>query len=74
MLCGPGNNGGDGYVIARLLAEAGVEVRVWTLGVPKPGTDAATAARECSLEARPLSDFAPSAGTVVIDALFGAGL
>ncbi|MEQ1944402.1 NAD(P)H-hydrate dehydratase [Mesorhizobium sp. VNQ89] len=74
VLCGPGNNGGDGYVVARLLAEAGATVRVWALGHPKPGTDAAIAAKECPVEAKPLSGFAPVKGAVVIDALFGAGL
>ena len=79
VLCGPGNNGGDGYVVAKLLKEAGMPVRLWALGQPKQGTDAATAAAECPIEAKPLTDFSPPAGSIVpasviIDALFGAGL
>ncbi|KQS49026.1 MULTISPECIES: NAD(P)H-hydrate dehydratase [unclassified Sphingomonas] len=71
ILCGPGNNGGDGYVAARVLAEMGVAVRVAALSEPK--TDAAKSARagwlspvETLAEAKP----AP----VVVDALFGTGL
>jgi hydroxyethylthiazole kinase-like uncharacterized protein yjeF len=74
VLCGPGNNGGDGYVVARLLTQAGMKVRVWALGEPGPGSDAATAAAECPVAAQPLADFSPVAGAIVVDALFGAGL
>lgn len=74
VLCGPGNNGGDGYVVARLLVGAGVTVSVWSLAAPKAGTDAAEAAADCPLAARPLADFVPEDGALVIDALFGAGL
>ena len=74
VLCGPGNNGGDGYVVARLLAEAGMDVRVWAMTAPKPGTDAALAAGECLVPAQPLGGFRAAAGEMVVDALFGAGL
>ncbi len=74
VLCGPGNNGGDGYVVARLLANSGVDTRLWAAGAPRPGTDAALAAAECSIEALPLSEFHAEAGSIVVDALYGAGL
>ncbi len=74
VLCGPGNNGGDGYVAARLLDAAGWPVRVAALAPPRPGSDAALAAADwCG----PVVTFTPAeaAGAeLVIDAVFGAGL
>lgn len=73
VLCGPGNNGGDGYVVARLLHEAGATVSLWADGEPRPGSNAAIAARDCPLEASALENFRPGEN-VVVDALYGAGL
>ncbi|TPN86410.1 NAD(P)H-hydrate dehydratase [Mesorhizobium sp. CU2] len=74
VLCGPGSNGGDGYVVARLLAEAGVEVELWASGDPRSGSDAAIAAAGCALKRQPLSAFEAEPGSLAVDALYGAGL
>jgi hydroxyethylthiazole kinase-like uncharacterized protein yjeF len=71
VLCGPGNNGGDGYVIARLLAERGNAVRVAAAG--EPATPAARAARRRWPGAvEGLGEAKPAAR--LIDARFGTGL
>ncbi len=70
VLCGPGNNGGDGYVIARLLREAGNAVRV--IAPLEPRTAASRDAR-----ARwdgPVASTAAQDGDVFVDCLFGSGL
>jgi hydroxyethylthiazole kinase-like uncharacterized protein yjeF len=74
VLCGPGNNGGDGYVVARLLAEAGVAVTIWADGAPRAGSDADRAAKACPLIAQSLAGYEPRPGSLVVDALYGAGL
>ena len=73
VLCGPGNNGGDGYVAARLLAALGIETLVFRRRAPKPGTGAGTAAKHWAGPVVPLSQLCLEEGDVVIDALYGAG-
>ena len=72
VLCGPGNNGGDGYVAARHLAQRGVKVRIATLAEPK--SDAAKWAR--SHWAGPVEQLGDETAPepLVIDALFGTGI
>jgi hydroxyethylthiazole kinase-like uncharacterized protein yjeF len=71
ILCGPGNNGGDGYVAARYLAEAGYAVRVAALA--DPSAEAARWAR--SHWTGPVEPFDSAAeAPIVIDCLFGTGL
>ncbi|WP_037073251.1 bifunctional ADP-dependent NAD(P)H-hydrate dehydratase/NAD(P)H-hydrate epimerase [Rhizobium sp. PDO1-076] len=75
VLCGPGNNGGDGYVAAAALVRAGASTTVHHLGDPSAlKGDAARAYSAASLPSQPLSSYAPDPGDVIIDAVFGAGL
>ena len=75
VLCGPGNNGGDGFVVAKALADAGWVVAVALDG--EPGAlrgDAAQAAHAWGGEIGALSPASISGAELVVDALFGAGL
>jgi len=78
LVCGPGNNGGDGFAAARHLANAGLPVRIH-LAVPpeayREGSDAGTnlaIAIAMGLEIR--EDFDLDGAALVVDALFGTGL
>jgi hydroxyethylthiazole kinase-like uncharacterized protein yjeF len=75
VFCGPGNNGGDGYVAARVLRDFGFDVQVASL-IPASGLkgDAAEAARRWDSEIPGDGELALDDADVVVDALFGAGL
>ena len=73
VLCGPGDNGGDGYVVARRLGEAGWPVQLVALGPPR----SEAARRAASGWRGPVlacADVTEAPAGLVVDALFGAGL
>lgn len=80
ILAGPGNNGGDGFVVARLLKAAKWPVKVYLLGEKaKLEGDAAANAKRWRSKVEPLQAALerlvdPADDVLVIDALFGAGL
>lgn len=86
VLCGPGNNGGDGFVVARLLKEWGWEVEVFLYGDAEklPADAKVNCERWRALgEVQPITDIAMTLyfsnksfpkTSVVVDALFGAGI
>ena len=78
IVCGSGNNGGDGYALARHLHNAGIEVSLALLGQPQPSSDAAinrAICRAMNLREIELRDIAPlRAADLLVDAIFGTGL
>lgn len=82
VLCGPGNNGGDGFVVARLLHQRGWEVEVFLYGdEARLPPDAAENARRwrkmgaiAPLKGNSLVDRDPALDHLIVDALFGTGL
>jgi NAD(P)H-hydrate epimerase len=72
VLCGPGNNGGDGFVLARHLLVAGLEVGVCLDAAPESATDDARAMRAAA-RAFGVGERRPEEAGVIVDALFGSG-
>jgi len=77
IVCGSGNNGGDGLVVARLARKAGLSVRVVRVGGdPRPGSEAAEAQADWRTAGGEINDFSGDlpAADLYVDALFGTGL
>ncbi len=75
VLCGPGNNGGDGYVVARLLSQIGRTVDLFSpMGTDNLSGDAQVAFRSLPVEVAQIDDPQWASYDLIIDGLFGAGL
>jgi len=75
ILCGPGNNGGDGFVVARLLHNKGWYVRILLLGERENlKGDAKTNADRWPFETQPFTPDGVKDADLIVDAVFGAGL
>ena len=78
VVCGGGNNGGDGYVIARLAHEARLEVTVTALALPEKlsgaAANAAKACQKAGLRPGLFEEGQPWQADVIVDALLGTGL
>jgi NAD(P)H-hydrate epimerase len=80
ILCGSGNNGGDGYALARHLHNADCQLRLVRIGIPREGSDAAINYDICRRMDLPIVDWrsdldlSEGAPDLVVDAIFGTGL
>jgi hydroxyethylthiazole kinase-like uncharacterized protein yjeF len=75
VLCGPGNNGGDGFVVAILLAQSGWAVRLALFGdVNGLRGDAQHHAQRWTGRVEPLTPQVIDAAELVVDSIFGSGL
>lgn len=78
VMCGAGNNAGDGYVIAALAALDGLDVQLFSLRDPASlagdAARAATMARQAGVASHPWTSGAELNGELIVDALLGTGL
>jgi NAD(P)H-hydrate epimerase len=74
VLCGPGNNGGDGFIAAEELRREGWDIVVAAAEGAGSKGDAAKAAKDWQGKTLPLRDIEPDNFDLIIDALFGIGL
>ena len=74
ILCGPGNNAGDGFIIARLLKKNKKKVSLYCLNKNTYSGDALKAYKKNKLQKKTFKTFNIKKNSLIIDCLFGIGL
>ena len=74
VVCGPGNNGGDGFIIGNYLYKKNYKVEVFCLQKKYYKGDALKAFKELKIRTRNISKFKARKNSVIIDSIFGIGL
>ena len=74
IVCGPGNNGGDGFIIGNYLHEKEYKVEVFCLQKKYYKGDALKAFKKLKIRTRNISKFKARKNSVIIDCIFGTGL
>ena len=74
IVCGPGNNGGDGFIIGNYLHKKKYKVKVFCLQKKYYKGDALKAFKELKIKTQNISKFKAKKNSVIIDSIFGIGL
>ncbi len=75
VICGPGNNGGDGFVVARYLKEEGISIRILSLNSEKELNNVVMQKlKDLDTELENIGEISFSEADVVVDAIFGVGI
>ena len=74
VVCGPGNNGGDGFIIGNYLHKKNYKVEVFCLQKKYYKDDALKAFKELKIRTRNISKFKARKNSIIIDSIFGIGL
>ena len=74
VVCGPGNNGGDGFILAEYLRKKDCEVDVFCLKKKYYSGDSLKAFKKLKIKVKDISDFKIRSKSIIIDCIFGSGL
>jgi len=74
VVCGPGNNAGDGFILAEYLRKKNFDVNIFCLKKKYYKNDALKALNRLKIETKNISDFKVKKNAILIDCLFGTGI
>ena len=74
VICGPGNNGGDGFILSEYLRKNKFRIKVFCLNKRHYRGDALTALKKLKIKTKDISNFKADGNSPIIDCLFGTGI